>query len=101
MVIAWDRRSGVSRNIPRWFHPTPGSDPTRAEHPSCRDGYAILVGGARVSDLRGPGGNGSRNVTPGGEILTTGGGAAALETQGICRPGSGCADCSSATGDAR
>ena len=49
MVIAWDRRSGVSRNIPRWFHPTPGSDPTRTERPSCRDGYAILEGGARAT----------------------------------------------------
>jgi hypothetical protein len=27
MVIAWDRRSDVSRNIPRWFHPTPGATP--------------------------------------------------------------------------
>ena len=25
MVIARDRRSGVSRSIPRWFHPTPGA----------------------------------------------------------------------------
>ena len=48
MVIAWDRRSGVSRNIPRWFHPTPGSDPTRTERPSRRDGYAILDGGAAL-----------------------------------------------------
>jgi hypothetical protein len=44
MVIAWDRRSGVSRSIPRWFHPTPGSDPNRTERPSCSGWYAILEG---------------------------------------------------------
>ena len=27
IVIAWDRQSGVSRSIPRWFHPTPGATP--------------------------------------------------------------------------
>ena len=47
MVIAWDRRSGVSRSIPRWFHPTPGSDPIRAGRPSC-GGYAILEAGLRA-----------------------------------------------------
>jgi hypothetical protein len=44
MVIARDRRSGVSRSIPRWFHPTPDATPPEPGPPCWRGGYAILEG---------------------------------------------------------
>src|SRR5687768_13180870 len=66
MVIARDRRSGVGRSILGGFTYA-RCDPARTGRPSCRDGHTILEGGVRATsggDLRGPGLNGSRNVSP-------------------------------------
>jgi hypothetical protein len=45
MVIARDRRSGVSRSILGGFHPTPEATPPEPDAHLCRDEYAILEGG--------------------------------------------------------
>ena len=54
MVIARDRRSGVSGRIPRCFYPTPPSEPTRVARPSSRGGYAILEDGGHANVRRRP-----------------------------------------------
>jgi hypothetical protein len=64
-------------------------DPTRTGRPSCRDGYAILEGGVGATSAGDPRGRESTAAEmwpPGSEMPTTARVAAALETQGICRP---------------
>jgi hypothetical protein len=66
MVIARDRRSGVSRSIPRWFHPTPGATLPEPDAHLAAAGTRSSKRGRRRYVRRGPSGpgvNGSRNVT--------------------------------------
>ena len=100
MVIARDRRSGVSRNILGGFtlrpeRPHPNRTPILPR--SSKAAYALRQAGTLAAGCQ----RQPKCDPPGGEMPTTGGVAAAVETQGICRSGSGCAEGSSQTGDAR
>ena len=57
----------MSAEVSSVVSPYARCDPARTGRPSCRDGHTILEGGVRATsggDLRGPGVNGSRNVSP-------------------------------------
>jgi hypothetical protein len=83
MVIARDRRSGVSRSILGGFTLRPERPhPNRNAHLAATDTRSSKAAHAlRQAVTFAPGVNGSRNVPPGGEMPTTGGVAAVGETQ--------------------
>src|SRR4249920_589675 len=83
MVIARDRRSGVSRSIlggftlrPKRPQPAPNAHLDATGTRSSKAAYALRQAGTFAA-----GGNGQPKCAPGAEMPTTGGVAAAFETQ--------------------